>query len=651
MHISHTHSSPHPVVLPAGLLALADEISIDAGDYLTQQYHPAEYIYSLLSGNIEFYIQLGVSGENLSVAASKQSGTIIGWSGLRSPNRYAASVRAAGSCKLLRWKQAEVQAFFQQEPRIAFDFLESVLGTGFDLLQQVRLLLRKSVKRPIAKLNNIYPRFKNRFRLDPDTISTWLQTCDFFEKFSPSSQSMLLDNIFLQRCYSDESVITADEVDDTLYILVNGSVNLYYEPHSANDANGVIFLRSLSSQGQVLNVLSVQHGYRHGLTAIANHDSLFCCLSIEDLRQCALQNPQFGLELQYALLTLLGNQLRSSRAQLINQKYDNEVFNITGILAQAAPQLAVTSSLHKVPHLLDNRLTHGDAFRCLEMSQARGAALEKNLAGLCLDILQETRSEWKFFQGLKQVYQSVADFPADTDTRQVRRHNTAMFRDIFEHVRYRISGEEHLPERPGHIFILNHLVSHPYHILANHFELSLDTNFVSAMILDGKYGDGGIRVVRTGRQDEYAHQNYYSRLGYINVMTDQSHPSAEGQTGKQQLERFIDEAKPHLQQGRNIVICPEGKSLWSDESPGPFKPGAFLLAASMDPEPYIVPVAMANFDHRLRNKQLAAVIKPPFRISEQVDTRDKEALNTFLKQYQTVYRSYVKEAQQLVEVS
>ena len=60
---------------------------------------------------------------------------------------------------------------------------------------------------------------------------------------------------------------------------------------------------------------------------------------------------------------------------------------------------------------------------------------------------------------------------------------------------------------------------------------------------------------------------------------------------------------------------------------------------------------MANFDKRLRNKQLAAVIKPPFRISEQVDTRNKEALNTFLKQYQTVYRSYVKEAQQLAEAN
>lgn len=446
-------------------------------------------------------------------------------------------------------------------------------------------MLTKSVKQPIAKLNYIYPRFRNHFQLERDIISSWLQDSGLFENLSEASQAIILDNITLQRCYGGETVIRAGEEGDTLYILVNGSVNLYYEPEPTSDGKGAVFLRSLSSQGQVLNVLPEQVTHRQDLTVIASQDSLFCCLSHKTLSECSLDNMQFGLELKYAFLTLLGNQLRSSRAQLINQKYDNEVFNITGILEQAAPQLAVTSALHKVPHLLESRRTQGDAFRCLEMSRARGSALEKNLAGLCLDILQETKSEWKFYQGLQQVYQTVADAPPDTDAQQLNRQNAAMFRQAFENVRYRIKGEEHLPQSPGHIFILNHLVSHPYHVLPNHFELSLDTNFVSAMILDRKYADSGIRVVRKGRPDEYAHHNYYSRLGYINVNTDESAPASGTGQGAQQIRRFIDEAKSYLQQGRNIVICPEGRSLWSAESPGLFKAGAFLLTASMVPEP------------------------------------------------------------------
>jgi len=652
MNEDHARLGLYQETLSADLLALADEITIPNDTHLTQQYHPVEYIYYQLSGRVEFFIQLGVNGEKLSVAVNERNGAMIGWSGLRSPNRYATSVQTRRECKLLRWKQTELMAYFQQHPDTAIDFLEGVLETGFDLLQQTRILLRKSLKQPITKLNYATPISKTRFQLDRETIISWLQSSSFFEDFSEASQNILLENTFLQRCYSGEKLFSGNQPGDTLYILVSGSVNLYYESlddseGDDSEGDGAVFLRSLSSQGQVLSALSVRHNYQQGLTAIANQDSLFCCLSIKDLKQCALQNAQFGLELQHSLLTLLGNHLRSSRAQLINQIYDNEVFNITGILEQAAPQLAVTSGLHKVPHLLENRLTQGDAFRCLELAQSRGTPLEKNLAGLCLDILQETRSEFKFYQGIQQVYQSVVDLPPETDAKQSRKDSAALFREAFKHVRYRMSGEENLPDRPGHIFILNHLVSHPYHVLPNHFELSLDTNFVSSIILDNKYGDSGIRVVRKGRQDEYAHYNYYSRMDYINVLTDESAQTGDEQTGKQQLTRFLSEATNHLQQGKNIVICPEGRSLWSAESPGLFKPGAFMLAASIEPEPYIVPLALANFDKRLRNTCLAAVIKPPFRVSEQVDVADKTALNTFLNEYQAVYRGYVEEAQGL----
>ena len=56
----------------------------------------------------------------------------------------------------------------------------------------------------------------------------------------------------------------------------------------------------------------------------------------------------------------------------------------------------------------------------------------------------------------------------------------------------------------------------------------------------------------------------------------------------------------------------------TEESPGPFKLGAFLLAASIEPEPYIVPVAVANFDKRINQNVFSLVIKKPFRISDHI---------------------------------
>jgi hypothetical protein len=211
---------------------------------------------------------------------------------------------------------------------------------------------------------------------------------------------------------------------------------------------------------------------------------------------------------------------------------------------------------------------------------------------------------------------------------------------------------DNLPDDPGHIFILNHLVNHPYNALPNHFELAMDTHFVSAMVLRPKYGDGGVRVVRRPRNEEFGHQDYYNRLGYIYVVTKESEqppkfPSSKGG----QLETFVAAARDTLLSKHNLVICPEGTSLWSEESPGPFKPGAFILAGSLEPEPLIVPIAVANFDKRLRNATLAVVIKPPFRISEYVDVRQRDDLTAFLRDYRVTYREYVREAQHLADAA
>ena len=169
------------------------------------------------------------------------------------------------------------------------------------------------------------------------------------------------------------------------------------------------------------------------------------------------------------------------------------------------------------------------------------------------------------------------------------------------------------------------------------------------MILDRRYGDSGIRVVRHSRGTEYGHQDYYNRLGHIAVYTHESDQIEETEEQRRaRRDQFFETAGSYLRAGTNLILSPEGTSYWTEESPGPFKPGAFRLAASMQPEPWIVPIAVANFDRRIHSTVCTAIVKPPFKVSEVVqDVEDRDKLRRFLFRLREIFASYVEEARRL----
>lgn len=220
--------------------------------------------------------------------------------------------------------------------------------------------------------------------------------------------------------------------------------------------------------------------------------------------------------------------------------------------------------------------------------------------------------------------------------------------DVFEKTKYILAGEENIPDTPS-IFIYNHLKNHDFNTLPNNFQLTLDSHFVSSIILYKKYKDPGIRVVRVPKGDEYGHQYYYERLGHIPVYTKDSVVLEEtAEEKKRRREEFYNTASNYLQNGTSIMLAPEGQSLSTSVSPASFKPGAFRLPTFMKEEPFIVPIALANFDKRLNHTTFAAVIKEPFKISERLeDPNDKAEMAAFLEAYRKEYRMYVEEAIEL----
>ena len=197
---------------------------------------------------------------------------------------------------------------------------------------------------------------------------------------------------------------------------------------------------------------------------------------------------------------------------------------------------------------------------------------------------------------------------------------------------------------------VNHLSNHLDNLLPNDFILTLDTHFVASMILLKKYGRAPVRVVRKSDPGEYRHQKFYDRLGYIYVYSGYVDPADDPHVSPEYRRRlFLDAAREHLRNGRNVVVCPEGTSTETENSPLPFKTGAFHLAANVRPEPLIVPIAVANFDKTLTRTRTAAVVHEPIKLSEHLgESIDGRVLREFVDGYvYECFRDYVRGAVRL----
>jgi hypothetical protein len=364
------------------------------------------------------------------------------------------------------------------------------------------------------------------------------------------------------------------------------------------------------------------------------------------LRRLFAVYPVWGRLYAQQLLWLISRHLQGARAHLIGEAFDREFLAIDNLIEQNRTQLPVSSELHKVPHLLRSAVTLGDALRIVDGVREHVGGVESHVAELCHELLNPVRREQRFFRSLQEAFEQVVSAPVSDSPEKMRKRSAETFVRMFSQIPSRIEGISNLPERSGNIFIFNHLRNHEYNTLPNGFQLTLDSHFISSMVLHRHYGDPGVRVVRRSRAAEYGHQDYYSRLGHVAVYTPESDETPPDRS--ERVRHFVETAGRHLKQGTNLVLAPEGTSYATEESPGPFKAGAFRLAASLSPEPLIVPIAVAFFDRRLDRAVLSVVIEKPWKISERVrDPSDTEEMKRFLLVYREEYRELVKRARHL----
>ena len=222
----------------------------------------------------------------------------------------------------------------------------------------------------------------------------------------------------------------------------------------------------------------------------------------------------------------------------------------------------------------------------------------------------------EFLIKLKGIFQEVIKSPQNTSQEEIRINNARRVQDLFKEVRVQIKGSEHLPYERGSIFIYNHLNNHPDMIVGEQFQITLDIHIISSMLYN-YYGDPGIRVTRYALPNEKSHQMYYDRLGYIRVFAEAFIPKGTAKKIiKNENKLFYKRATKKLQNGMSLVCSPEGFSYQTANSPGPFKKGVFALASSMNPQPKIVPIVLANFDLLPEDTDYKCQIMPPFQMSD-----------------------------------
>ena len=630
----------------ARLKKLAKTRTISKGDLLSKQYSSAKEFGFLIEGGVSFLLEIEQLGEDLLVGETTVPWTPVGWAGFRPPHRYKTTCLAARGGQLLFWKRKKLQKLFAEDPQLARHFFCFVV-------EKLQLLLESTRSLAVAEIPDEACKFENKpsDSIEPIgdlDVKAFLQAAPVFETFNQRHIEALAGIANLREIGTDENVQKQGDTVSFFNLLVAGKVMRFLETPAHTQP-----LDLIHQKGHVVGWPGAnQSELKSDVTIKAIEATTLLSFHHSDLAQLYEQMPDLGRDIMERLIWIISNRLRVIRTRYVAHRFKQEFISVANLIDLNATQLSVHSRLHKLPHLLSHALTTGDAFEVLDDISKTGTSLEKGLARVITNGTIATRQEHLFYQGVQKAYHTVVKSPPEMSHREVRNACAQVFvDDVLPNVNYKMIGWENLPEETGNIFIYNHLTNHDHHTLPNKFALTLDSHFISSIISLQKYGDSGIRVVRIGMAREYGHEDYYDALGHIGVISNESEPIEETkEERKERLKRFFDQATSHLNEGTNLILSPEGTTSVTPLSPGPFKAGVFHVAAAAKNDPWIIPIAIANFELRMNNNKLGVVIKKPFKLSDRVkDVTDKAEMAVFLAAFQKEYRGYVEEAIALTE--
>lgn len=129
-----------PPKLCEALAAESEEKTFESGELLVHQHDQARSLFVVLSGSVDFL--MAVEGmDDLLVGSSAARGALIGWSVVREPYRYTATVRCREPCRAVRIPRASLDRVLREDPVAGRRVLEIVAAALLDRLEDARSLL------------------------------------------------------------------------------------------------------------------------------------------------------------------------------------------------------------------------------------------------------------------------------------------------------------------------------------------------------------------------------------------------------------------------------------------------------------------------------------------------------------------------------
>ena len=244
-----------------------------------------------------------------------------------------------------------------------------------------------------------------------------------------------------------------------------------------------------------------------------------------------------------------------------------------------------------------------------------------------------------FLSFLKDAFKSVVNSPNSLSVDEIRSLSSKKIQEAFSKTKYEIHGSENLPSKGNLIFIYNHLNNHPLYSVAENFQITLDSHFISSMVIDRYYNNPGIRVSRLSLPNEKFHKNYYDKLDYIRVYAKNFIPKNITDTQVKSInKKFYEKASKYLKKGNCLVLSPEGASYSTEESPGVFKKGLFKLLSKLSIPTIVVPIVTLNFDKLASKSIFKCEIKKPMKYKCNLSNSDIEIESSKLNKK---YKSWV----------
>ena len=249
----------------------------------------------------------------------------------------------------------------------------------------------------------------------------------------------------------------------------------------------------------------------------------------------------------------------------------------------------------------------------------------------------------EFLTKLKGIYREVIDSPQNFSSDEIRINNARRVRDLFKEVGVQIKGSEHLPYERGSILIYNHLNNHPRMIIEDQFQITLDSHFISSMLLyllwKPWHSSDSILLCQMKKATRSTMIDWVTFAYLQNPLSQRDFEKMIKIKNNLFYKRAIEE----LRNDMSLVCSPEGHSYQTLNSPGSFKKGVFSLASSMNPQPKIVPIVLVNFDSLPEDANYKCQIMQPFRMSDYGIHDPKDIrMNKAVDKINWLYKKWVK---------